>query len=270
MKINKSIALFVRDTIYGLVRFKDWLFPTHKPHIIIFAYHSISDDEWRFSVRAEEFKRQVEYLLKTHTPIKASEIPAYINEEKKIEKNMFVLMFDDGYADILSIKAFLYENKIFPTAFLIADSKKANRAELETKRGLLTHEQIRELVDTGWEIGSHSSTHADFSKLSKEEILKEILDSKNILERELGIRIKYFAYPKGYYNDEIVRAVERAGYDLAFSMDDGYLDSKTNKFLIPRIGVDGTHKLLQFKSIYSPGAIFIRGIIKKVLKTVNL
>src|SRR3990167_2769239 len=257
-------SLLSRNFIYECVRIMNLFFGAKKPRIAIFCYHSISGDGWRFSVRAQEFKKQINHLIKTYTPIKASELPEYISE-KEIEKNMFVLTFDDGYEDILSVKDFLREKGITPTIFLITDSRNANRAELETERPLLTREQIRELIAAGWEIGSHSRTHADFSNLKSSGIQKEVGDSKDMLERELGIKIKYFAYPKGFHSNEIVRAVEGAGYDLGFSMDDGYLDKGADKFLIPRVGVDGTHAFKQFKLIYSPSAMFIRGLIKKII-----
>lgn len=259
------IFLFVRTFIYECARVANLFFDSRKTRITVFCYHSISDDGWRFSVRADEFKKQINYLLQTQIPIKASELSAYISSEKRVEKNMFVLTFDDGYADILSVKDFLREKGITPTMFLIADSKNANRAELETERPLLAREQIQELANTGWEIGSHSQTHADFSKLTATDINREISGSKNMLERELGIKIKYFAYPKGYYNDEITSEAKRAGYDLAFPVDDGYVTEKTNRFAIPRVGVDGTHTFRQFELIYTPAAMFVRRLIRKII-----
>ena len=46
-------------------------------------------------------------------------------------------------------------------------------------------------------IGSHTVNHLSLNQLSKENIIKEILDSNKELEDKLGIKINYFAYPFG-------------------------------------------------------------------------
>ena len=97
-------SLLIRNFIYECVRIMNLFFGAKKPRIAIFCYHSISGDGWRFSVRAQEFKKQINHLIKTYTPIKASELPEYISGKKEIEKNMFVLTFDDGYEDIFCAK----------------------------------------------------------------------------------------------------------------------------------------------------------------------
>ena len=46
-------------------------------------------------------------------------------------------------------------------------------------------------------IGSHTVNHLPLNQLSKENIIKEILDSNKELENKLGIKINHFAYPFG-------------------------------------------------------------------------
>ena len=258
---------FLRNSIYTISHFLELIFPYHVPRIIIFCYHSISSDGRRLSVKESEFKKQIDFLLKNYEPLRVSDIETYISGEKRLTRDAFILTFDDGYGNILTIKDFLKEQNIYPTAFVLSNNGNANYRELDMPEGeLLMQAEIMQLKEAGWEIGSHSSTHADFRCLTTDKIESEVRDSKDQLEYNLDIPIMYFAYPKGVYNSEVVGVVKKSGYKLAFSMDDGYIASKdTNRFALPRVGVDGTHTMKQFPYLGTPFSMFTRKLIKKFI-----
>ena len=82
----------------------------------------------------------------------------------------------------------------------------------------MTWDQLREMQAVGMEIGSHGVGHRMLSKLSAEEIRVEVADSKETLERELGLAVNVFAYPVGgidAYNENVIAAAAHAGYRLA-------------------------------------------------------
>jgi len=72
--------------------------------------------------------------------------------------------------------------------------------------------QIQELDRYGIEIGSHTKTHAKLTKIRPREAWMEIEGSKKIIEDTLKKECKWFAYPFGFYNDEIIKMVKKAGY----------------------------------------------------------
>jgi len=78
-------------------------------------------------------------------------------------------------------------------------------------------------------IAAHSLTHPpDLRALSEDKIQMEVMESKRLLEANLGIPIYYFTYPTGKY-DRVVKAVREAGYLAAITMDDaneGFADSQ--------------------------------------------
>jgi peptidoglycan/xylan/chitin deacetylase (PgdA/CDA1 family) len=266
--VSFSIFLLLRNSLYSMTALLDRFFPNHTPRIVIYCYHSISDDGLRFSVTAENFKKQMELLLKNQVPLSVRDLPMYLRGEKKLVRDAFIITFDDGYADIITMKDFLESKNISPTAFVLSCPEEANYAELETKKEFLSVMQLKDLKESGWEIGSHSGTHTDFLHLSADQMDREIEKSKKELEERLGSSIKYFAYPKGVYTQEILETVSKAGYSLAFSMDDGYANSQHHHFVLPRVGVDGTHSLQQFSHLASPLAMKSRKFIKKVLRLV--
>jgi peptidoglycan/xylan/chitin deacetylase (PgdA/CDA1 family) len=70
-------------------------------------------------------------------------------------------------------------------------------AYLEEKKPYLTKDQIRCLVEEGFEIGSHSMSHPVFSRLSYEEFQNEVLSSVQLLQTSFKKEITSFSYPFG-------------------------------------------------------------------------
>lgn len=261
-----SFVFFIRKIVYIFLGLLSKLVITKKPRIIILCYHGISNDGKRFSVSKEVFKKQIKYLMSRFEPITLSGVNGHIIGRKKITKDSFVINFDDGFANVLEVKDFLREQNIKPAVFVLSGLDNINHTEMGTREDMLTPKQIKELACAGWEIGCHSATHSDFWALNTQEIKQEIMDAKIKLESRLGTRIKYFAYPKGRYNKEILETVKASGYNLAVSMDDRLIRVNMNIYTVPRVGVDNTHSFVEFKNTFSLGVIFVRGIIKRLLK----
>lgn len=232
------------------------------PGIFILCYHSISDDAWRYGVSKEVFQKQINYLLRHYSVINLDDLALYLQGKKELKAPAFVITFDDGYQDILGVRDFIKQLNIKPALFVLSDRKAANRKELGTKRPFLSTEQISSLKKDGWVIGCHSATHAYFKDMSLERLDREIVTSKKSLEKELGFPIRYFAYPKGVYTQDVLDTLERAKYTMALTMDDNTLNVKSNALMIPRIGVDRTHTFAEFKAIFFLSAIFFRKLVK--------
>jgi len=70
---------------------------------------------------------------------------------------------------------------------------------------------IKEL-DKNFEVGAHTLSHPDLTRISIKDAFREISGSKEWLEKLLNHKIEMFAYPKGKYNDKIVELVRQAGF----------------------------------------------------------
>ena len=88
---------------------------------------------------------------------------------------------------------------------------------VQDERRPLTWEMLVEMQRAGITIGSHSRTHPLLTREDREKILEETAGSKRDLEARLGITVRHFAYPNGWFNPETVRAVEAAGYRCAYT-----------------------------------------------------
>lgn len=269
MSNRRSIIVWIRRCIYAVLASFDAIFKRSEHTIVVFCFHSIASDEWRFSIDKGVFVQEIEYLLKTRKPITIDDVRNYILGKKQITEPSFAVCFDDGYRDILTVRTYLKERGIKPTLFVLSHEVEADTTELGTDRPFLSREEILRLQEDGWTIGSHSATHGDFFILDEAGIKKEIGESKMALEKSLGCVIEYFAYPRGRYTDAVLAEVKNAGYRMALSMDDGRIDSQTPLLAIPRVGVDRTHSFAEFRHIFSPSAIFFRQTVKRFLAYIS-
>ena len=65
-------------------------------------------------------------------------------------------------------------------------------------------EYAKKIVENGHELQTHSATHPKMSKLSKEEIKKELTTSINKIESVTGQKVTLFRAPFGDYDNEVI------------------------------------------------------------------
>jgi Predicted xylanase/chitin deacetylase len=77
---------------------------------------------------------------------------------------------------------------------------------------------VKAIVAEGHEIGNHSYSHADFTRLTPAEICTEVLKTEEILIRAAGYDPKpLIRYPLGSYNANVLAVAGLLGY--SFSVD---------------------------------------------------
>jgi peptidoglycan/xylan/chitin deacetylase (PgdA/CDA1 family) len=82
--------------------------------------------------------------------------------------------------------------------------------------GYMTWNDLKEMIEQGMIIGSHGLSHRILTELSEEEIKKELVESKCILEENLHTSIDSFSIPRGYGNNSILEAGYNSGYKYIF------------------------------------------------------
>lgn len=95
----------------------------------------------------------------------------------------------------------------------------------------LLDQDIRDIARVH-EMGAHTLTHPDLRILSIEKKRDEIRGSKEWLEELLGSEVKMFCYPKGLYDEAVVKTVKESGFLGARTTQLGCLTSD-DPFLIP-------------------------------------
>lgn len=68
---------------------------------------------------------------------------------------------------------------------------------LQDKQPYLNTKQISELINNGFEMGSHTKSHPDCSKLTPDEIKEEVVESASRLSRRFNTNVCSFSFPFG-------------------------------------------------------------------------
>ncbi len=75
-------------------------------------------------------------------------------------------------------------------------------------------EMVKKIHVRGHEIGNHSSNHPHMSKLSEEQIIKEIKGTEKKVESIIGEKTVLFRPPFGDYNDRLIKTCRDMGYHV--------------------------------------------------------
>lgn len=141
------------------------------------------------------------------------------------QQGMVTLTFDDGFASQYeSAKPMLDAAGLKATYFITTG--------LLDDPNYMTTRQVLDLDQDGNEIGAHTRTHTDLVTLTPEQIQSEVAGSKADLETLLKKPVLTFDYPFGAYDTEVIKAVQDAGYVGARSVNPGYNNSSSDKFLL--------------------------------------
>jgi peptidoglycan/xylan/chitin deacetylase (PgdA/CDA1 family) len=84
------------------------------------------------------------------------------------------------------------------------------------------------------EIGSHTLSHPLLHRLSPDERVLEIRESKSQLENVPGLAVESFAYPYGVYIPENVQEVIDAGYKTAVTVHLGVANHSNSPYVFSR------------------------------------
>jgi peptidoglycan/xylan/chitin deacetylase (PgdA/CDA1 family) len=104
---------------------------------------------------------------------------------------------------------------------------------------LMSLEQANEINKKNlFTIGAHSFTHSNLTKITLEEAKKEILQSKNILERVCKQNIEEFAFPFGFYTNELIDYCTEVGFKKILLVDYNTPEEKNNEFTINRFVIN--------------------------------
>lgn len=146
-----------------------------------------------------------------------------------------MICFDDGFKGIYDTRSYFIGQGLRPTVFIAVS--------LIGQPGYLDVPEIRELQQAGFIFQCHAWSHKDLTSYSKDELVRELYESKKKLEEILGKKVDGICFPIGYFSQLVLDECKRYGYKVMYSSIPGNFDDK--------IYVDGlkTRNLLQFADV---------------------
>jgi len=190
---------------------------------VVLCYHGVGPTSPRIDpgylrVRPDAFRAQLELLL--DAGFEFVTVADFATRSKAAERpaGLAALSFDDGMDDnhdvVLPILA---ELRLPATVYVVTGlvGKPNPWMAAESRSRMMNEEELREVAAAGVEIGAHTITHPDLSRLDYDACFDEVDGSRRELERLLGVSVRTFAYPYCRYGPAARAAVERAGFEAA-------------------------------------------------------
>ncbi|MFK8113555.1 MAG: polysaccharide deacetylase family protein [Rubripirellula sp.] len=203
-----------------------------KAPLSVLFYHRVANshpNDWTIS--RETFRQHIEYCIQNFEMIGLGEVQRRVREMDSCIPAASIT-FDDGYADNCDFALpLLIQHKVPCTYFVTTDNvRNASPFPHDVSSGtplrINNWNQIREMSDEGIEIGCHTRTHVDFSRVHDPNVVwREIVESKLEIEQQIGKRVRYFAFPYGMpcqLTQMAIEAVNEAGFDGFCSAYGGY------------------------------------------------
>jgi peptidoglycan/xylan/chitin deacetylase (PgdA/CDA1 family) len=217
---------------------------------IVLCYHAISAS-WPTSlaVSLERFATQLErFVDRGYVGLTFGEAER-LRQSNALPPRTLVVTFDDAYASTAAARPVLRRLGLPATVFVVGDflasgnlltwpgieqwSTTPHRDELRP----LGIEELRQLQQDGWEIGSHTMRHPSLPDLDDDDCRDELSRSRSTVAELFG-SCTSIAYPYGRTDARVAALAARAGYEggcyLAYSH---IVDEPLRR---PRVAVSGT------------------------------
>jgi len=205
----------------------------------ILLYHHIAYSKIQNSyyVSPDIFDQQMKWLKDNgYHVISFDKLYLAATGKSGLPEKPVVITFDDSLLDQY-INAYPILLKYHYTAtFFVKLNDVSNKGTTA-----LTFSEIRDMVQNGMTIGSHSVNHDNMANMDPKTLNNELSQSKKVLEQNLGIQIKYFSYPGGAYSDNTIIATENAGYSAAVTTKHKVYQQivmSSSLYTLPRIHID--------------------------------
>jgi peptidoglycan/xylan/chitin deacetylase (PgdA/CDA1 family) len=228
--------------------------PTQVPlpdaaEVPVLMYHHVSElpagaDVYRrdLTVSPAAFAAQLQYLDEAdYNPITLTDLYLYLTQGYPLPEKPVILTFDDGYRDAYEVVFPKLLDHGFPATFFVL----VTPAHFESK-DYLTWAQMTEMSDAGMAIQAHGRDHVDLRGRSYDFLVYQILGVREAIEHHTGRVPRFFCYPSGRRDADVMKVLESAGYWGAVTTEWGRTHSRESLFEMPRLRIKRRDSLQSF------------------------
>lgn len=257
----------MKKEIIGYILYKIGKFFTKREKFLSIYFHDPSP---------ELFEQIVLWLKRNkYRVIDMNECYDILSNKREVKERVAYLSFDDGWKSNLELISIIEKYNIPITIFVatapiesgnywweFADASKEKskkfsmkslkedafyeelaqlKAKHQLERSSITEEElIRMSKHPLISIQSHTINHPILINSSQETLDKELVESKKYLEDKTQKEVFAFSYPNGDFGNREVKAVENAGYKIAFTTKATKINTANikNLLLVPRKAIN--------------------------------
>ena len=224
------------------------------PRLLI--YHQVGTDLGReMEVSTDLFATQIDHLTREGRIVSLAD--AVQRTGTANDDRLFVLTFDDGYADFYRNGFSILAERGIPFTLYLTTGPIEDRAPAfgHPDAVPLTWDQVAEMAETGlMTIGAHTHTHPDLRHLDRAAVAEELDISNGLIEERLGVQARHFAYPKGWWAESAEPELRRR-YDTAVLGEGPPITPGTDPLRLHRVAVQKTDGLRFFKRKLDTGLV---------------
>ena len=246
-QLLKEENLRLRDEILKL---RNLLSKNSAEKIPVLLYHHLLPKEdivkynWSNNssvLSVETFEDHMDYLYQNgFYTATLDELQSFLDGEITLPEKTVVITFDDGYySNALYaypiMKKYNFRGTIFMLGYRVDDIQQP--FDPSTTQSLSLNEAYK--YEDVFDYESHTYELHDMNDkkvplllaLDEEVIIEDLTKSKELLNA------KYFAYPYGKYDEKTIEYLETTEYEIAFTINTGYVNKKLNKYELPRFSM---------------------------------
>ena len=236
--------------------------PDDGVRVSIIGYHDIAENlpETAMRIRTSKFRKQMEAIrLLGIKVITLEEFIAWKKGDQQIPEKSILITFDDGWKSVYTdafpiLKEFGFPYTVFLYKNYIDGGGKA-----------LTTPMIQEMLTAGGlSIGSHSVSHPypltvksyrkKGANVYDAYLRKEMGESKRFIESKFPVMVNSYAYPGGYYTEEMLKLGDEFGYDCMFTVVPGKIKRAQPNETLPRYIILGNYdKIFETATTFREG-----------------
>ena len=217
--------------------------PANSPTLRLLYCHHVFDDQ------KANFAAIIDHIQSIGEFVRTDDVVEVLAGNKPVTRHLFHLSFDDGLKNVITNGLPILRDRgvpaalFVPTAIISAPEKfQLHRRLTPNAPRLVEHASWADLEEAranGFEIGSHTRTHARLSAISESQWLieDEVFGSKQDIASRLG-ECNFISWPYGGRSDAgemVFGSIAKAGYLAAFGAFRGQVKpAMTSRFEIPR------------------------------------
>lgn len=248
--------------------------------ISVLGYHDFSETlpETEMRINTSKFRKQLEIIQQLGIKvISLDEFIAWKKGDISLPEKCVMLTFDDGWRSVYTdafpiLKEFGHPFILYLYKNYVDGGGKA-----------LTTPMIREMLDNGATLGSHSVSHPLPSMVKRirdkgpetfDAYLRlELGKSKEFLQNKFRIPVTTYAYPGGFFTEEMLMLAPEIGYTHLFTVQPAKVRRASPNDALPRYMILGTHdRIFEYATTFreaANGVIAPDGAIVAMLETTS-
>lgn len=248
--MRKLFALFLTICLFAPAAFSDNTTATP-----ILTYHNFDPSvPGSMTEDTTKFEAQLKWIKDNgYTVIPLKQLVSYLEgKTASVPEKSVVITVDDGKESVYKYMLPIVRKYNIPVTLFIYPSAISNASYA------MTWAQLKELQNTGlFDIQGHTYWHPNFKHDKKnmlpadfqKDLDTQLVKSKKVLEQKMGTPVTLLAWPFGIYDNELEQAAQKAGYEMAFSIDGRPASRSENNMAQPRYLIVEGDSMQTFESI---------------------